>query len=64
MLSRDWRTSTRSGTNGQCVEVRLGDEGGVQVRDTKNREGGMLTVSPAAWQSLTDAIKAGEFDLA
>lgn len=34
MLSREWQKSSRSQTQGNCVELRLG-EGSVQVRDSK-----------------------------
>ena len=46
-----WRTSSYSGTNGACVEVA---DSGAQVllRDTKDREGGYLTVPAAAWTAF------------
>ncbi|WP_424565421.1 DUF397 domain-containing protein [Tamaricihabitans halophyticus] len=31
-------------------------EGAVQVRDTKNRAGGQLTISGAAWRALLDEL--------
>lgn len=34
MLSRNWKKSTRSGSQGNCVELRLGGDA-VQVRDSK-----------------------------
>ena len=37
--------------------------GKVAVRDSKDREGPVLTVSGNAWSEFTDAIKHGEFDL-
>lgn len=47
-----WRTSSRSGSNGQCVEVR--DRGAqVDVRDSKAPAAGMLTFDPAAWATFT-----------
>ena len=53
-----WRKSTFSGGNGgNCIEV--GDHGGrVLVRDTKDREGPVLTVSPAAWRKFAAKVKA------
>ena len=48
-----WRTSTRSSTNGgDCVEVADNLPGLVAVRDSKDRDGGVLTFSPAAWRSF------------
>nr|MDT0659432.1 DUF397 domain-containing protein [Micromonospora sp. DSM 115978] len=42
-----WRTSSRPGSNGQCVEVR--DQGAqVDVRDSKAPTAGTLTFAPAA----------------
>ena len=48
-----WRTSTRSSTNGgNCVEVADNLPGLVAVRDSKDRDGGVLTFTPAAWRSF------------
>ena len=49
------RKSTRSGTNGACVEVG-GTARVVLVRDTKDR-GGMLAFPADAWQAFTDGLK-------
>nr|MDT0659434.1 DUF397 domain-containing protein [Micromonospora sp. DSM 115978] len=51
-----WRTSSRSGNNGQCVEVR--DRGTqVDVRDSKAPVAGTLTFDPAAWTAFTATLK-------
>ncbi|NES13364.1 MULTISPECIES: DUF397 domain-containing protein [Micromonospora] len=48
-----WRTSTRSSTNGgNCVEVADNLPGVVAVRDSKDRDGAVLTFSPAAWRAF------------
>lgn len=62
MTQRDWYKSARSGSNGQCVEVRMTTDS-VDIRDTKNRAGGTLSVSPDEWTTFVDAVKRGEFDL-
>lgn len=52
----DWRTSSySSGDGGQCVEVASAEA--VMVRDTSNRDGGMLVFSAEAWQLFTDELK-------
>jgi hypothetical protein len=61
ILDSAWRTSTRSGTNGACVEVRLAS-GSVQVRDTKDRSGPVLSFPASAWQGFITGVHNGEFD--
>lgn len=62
LSSDDWKTSTRSGTNGQCVEVRAGGNG-VQIRDSKDPGGGIVDVDTAAWAGLIELVKAHQFDV-
>lgn len=55
-----WFKSTRSNGSGACVEVAHGvSEPATFVRDTKDRLGGTLAASPAAWQAFVDVVKAG-----
>lgn len=60
MLDPVWRTSTRS-QDTNCVEVAYAG-GEVLVRDTKNRDGAILSVAPQDWLDFISAIKDGEFD--
>jgi hypothetical protein len=56
-----WRKSSRSGNNGQCVEVR--DRGdAIDVRDSKNPSGPALLFTAAEWDAFVSGVKAGEFD--
>jgi hypothetical protein len=51
-----WRKSSYSdGNGGQCVEVAAA--GHVMVRDTADRDGATLTLTPAAWQAFTGTLK-------
>ncbi len=57
-----WRKSTRSGGNGgQCVEVRRHD-GAIQVRDSKNPHGPVLTYSAEAWREFVGRIRQGDVE--
>jgi hypothetical protein len=57
-----WRTSSRTGSNGQCVEVKY-DGDTIAVRDTKDRTGPVLTFSTESWAGFVAAIKDRRFDL-
>ena len=52
----DWRTSSYTGSQGNCVEVGKAWDA-VVIRDTKNREAGALHVSPAVWHEFVSALK-------
>jgi len=53
-LSRPWRSSTFS-TQEDCVECRA-DQGRVLVRDSKNVDGGMLSVPASEWAAFTASL--------
>ncbi|MFD2766096.1 DUF397 domain-containing protein [Micromonospora eburnea] len=58
LTGANWRTSTRSSSNGgNCVEVADNLPGVVLVRDSKDRSGGMLRFTPAAWQSFVGGLE-------
>jgi hypothetical protein len=57
-----WRTSTRSGPDGNCVEVAKLDDA-VAVRDSKRPTGPALMFTPAEWEAFISGVKEGEFDL-
>ncbi|SCG68530.1 DUF397 domain-containing protein [Micromonospora halophytica] len=50
-----WRTSTRSVGNGNCVEVATVD-GRVAVRDSKDRPGPVLVFPAPAWAAFVTGI--------
>ena len=52
-----WRKSARStDSGGNCVEVADNVPGVVLVRDSKDRDGGILTFGPAAWRSFVAKV--------
>ncbi|ASU60303.1 MULTISPECIES: DUF397 domain-containing protein [Nocardiopsis] len=52
----DWHKSTYSSTGSNCVEARE-HAGGVDVRDTQNRELGQLEFTASEWTALVDSLK-------
>jgi hypothetical protein len=52
----DWRKSSFSGQNGSCVET-AGNSGAVLVRDTTNRDGGMLSFTADAWRTFLETLR-------
>lgn len=59
-LSRaQWRKSSYSGNNGNCVEVATNLPDLVAIRDSKNSYGPRLLISAAAWHAFVRSLKAG-----
>lgn len=61
-LDATWRKSTRSGSGGDCVEARLND-GVVEVRDSKDKNGPVLSFTPAEWAAFHGGVQDGELSL-
>jgi hypothetical protein len=57
-----WRKSTRSGGQGNCVEVAT-TPAAVGMRDSKDRSGPVLVFTGSQWQAFVDGVKTGDFDL-
>ncbi|MFJ4668175.1 DUF397 domain-containing protein [Kitasatospora purpeofusca] len=57
----EWRKSSYSGAQSECVEVAVGSAGAVPVRDSKDPEGPALIFGAAAWSSFLAGVKGGEF---
>jgi hypothetical protein len=55
--SAPWRKSSYSGTDGgDCLEAaHMGDR--ILVRDTTDRGGVVLSISPDAWCRFTDVLR-------
>lgn len=57
-----WRKSSRSGGQGECVEVApLTDA--IAVRDSKNPTGPAIAFPRDAWRSFAGRVKDGRHDL-
>jgi hypothetical protein len=56
MNERTWRTSSYTGSQGNCVEV-ADAASAILVRDTKDRDGLALTFTTGAWTAFTAALR-------
>jgi len=56
-----WRISSFSNA-GNCVQARR-DDATVQVRDSKDPSGAVLTFSRREWDAFLLGVRNGEFDL-
>ncbi|MEV7907681.1 DUF397 domain-containing protein [Streptomyces anulatus] len=58
-----WHKSSLSGDDGSdCVEVAALSGGHHALRDTKNRTGPTLILTPDAWATFLTAVKTGHLD--
>ena len=63
MNACQWRKSSHSAMNGNCVEVRSPEDNVVNVRDSKNKMGPVLTFTPREWAEFLRGAKSGSFDI-
>ena len=56
-----WTKATRSGTQGQCVEMRR-RAGSVEVRDSKDPDGAVLRFTASEFAAWVGGAGRAEFD--
>jgi hypothetical protein len=57
----NWRKSSFSGYQGNCVEVAGLESGEVAVRNSRFPEGPALVFTPAEWTAFVNGVENGEF---
>ena len=57
-----WKKSSWSPNGDSCVEAKISGNS-VQVRDSKNPSGPVLTFSRAEWSAFLRGVHCGEFEL-
>lgn len=53
-----WRKSSRSAAENTCVELSVTTTR-VDIRDSKQRAAGMLTIASESWSRFLDQVKMG-----
>lgn len=58
----NWKKSSHSSGNGNCVEVAVLD-GAILLRDSKDPQGPVLTFTRDEWAAFVAGTQGGEFGL-
>jgi len=58
----DWKKSSLSYANGNCVEVAGLSGDLIGLRDSKDARGPVLRFTPAEWDAFLGGVRNGEFD--
>ncbi|MEU3163518.1 DUF397 domain-containing protein [Streptosporangium sp. NPDC006930] len=58
----NWRKSSLSGSDHNCVEVAFLSGGAVAVRNSNHPDAGTAVFTPAVWTAFIDRVKSHEFD--
>jgi Domain of unknown function (DUF397) len=59
-----WRTSSFSNNGGACVEVADNQPDLIAVRDTKDRSGPILLLTPIQWREFITMLRANAVSVA
>ncbi|MER7212571.1 DUF397 domain-containing protein [Streptosporangium sp. NPDC000239] len=62
LTNAEFRKSSLSGGNNDCVEVATNLPGLIAVRDSKDPSGPALAFTPAQWRSFIGRVNTGAFD--
>jgi hypothetical protein len=57
-----WRKSRYSNPSGDCVELAKLPDGGIAMRNSRDRSGPVLTYTRAEFDAFMHGVKKGDFD--
>jgi hypothetical protein len=57
-----WRKASKSGSQGDCLEVKQMPDGRIGIRDTEDPDHAPFYVRPAVFEAFKDGVRKGEFD--
>jgi hypothetical protein len=60
VISSEWRKSTRSIGNGQCVEAAQLADGRLAMRDSTDMTGPSILFAQEAWHTFLKKVKKGD----
>lgn len=60
-MDQEWTISSYS-DSASCVEVRQTADG-IETRNSNDRNGPVVTYTPAEWDAFIKGVRNGEFDL-
>jgi hypothetical protein len=63
VITFNWRKSSYSSDQGNCVEVAENVPGMVAVRDSKDPGGPVLRFTASEWKQLTTSLQSGRPNL-
>lgn len=62
LKAAEWRKSSLSGDNGNCIEVAPLSGGRIGIRDTDAPDRPPFVVRAEVWAAFTGGVRNGEFD--
>jgi Domain of unknown function (DUF397) len=63
LTTAKWFKSSKSNGQNNCVEAMRLPDGGMAIRDTKDRNKPAHVYTAREWQAFIEGVKAGEFDV-
>jgi len=63
-ISKDWYKSSFCTSSANCVETRMHTDGSVDIRNSRDPQGPVVSFTKDEWTAFLSGVRSGEFDLA